>query len=284
MIGESVKDRCVGKVLLEGTLVMAEAILQIRDLVKDFGGVRAVNGCSFQVERGTITGLIGPNGAGKTTAFNMVTGFIRADRGEIVFCDERIDRARPHEIFRKGIARTFQIPRELRLMTVLENLMLVPLGQPGEHLFYSWFRPGLVRAGEQAVYRKAHEVLEFVELVHLRDELAANLSVGQKKLLELARVLMAEPDLILLDEPAAGVNPTLMNKLAGLIRTLRQQGKTFLLIEHNMELVADLCDWVVVMNNGETLVEGKPDDVRRHPDVLEAYLGGTPAVSRALDE
>lgn len=258
---------------------MAEAILEVRDLVKDFGGIRAVNGCSFDVRRGSITGLIGPNGAGKTTAFNMVTGFIRPDRGHVRFKGESIERARPHHIFRKGIARTFQIPRELRLMTVLENLMLVPMDQPGESLWRSWFSPGRVRAGEQAVYETALEVLKFVELIHLRDELAGNLSVGQKKLLELARVLMVEPDLILLDEPAAGVNPTLMNKLSGFVRELRNQGKTFLLIEHNMELVADLCDWVVVMNNGETLVEGTPEEVRSHPDVLEAYLGGTPAVT-----
>lgn len=166
---------------------MAEAILEVRDLVKDFGGIRAVNGCSFDVRRGSITGLIGPNGAGKTTAFNMVTGFIRPDRGHVRFKGESIERARPHHIFRKGIARTFQIPRELRLMTVLENLMLVPMDQPGESLWRSWFSPGRVRAGEQAVYETALEVLKFVELIHLRDELAGNLSVGQKKLLELAR-------------------------------------------------------------------------------------------------
>src|SRR5690554_297120 len=258
---------------------MEQAILEVRDLVKDFGGIRAVNGCSFDVRKGSITGLIGPNGAGKTTAFNMVSGFIRPDRGRVRFKGEYIERARPHEIFRKGIARTFQIPRELRLMTVLENLMLVPMHQPGERLWNAWFSPKRVRDGEEAVYRRALEVLEFVELSHLREELAANLSVGQKKLLELARVLMADPDLILLDEPAAGVNPTLMNKLAGFIRELRDRGKTFLLIEHNMELVADLCDWVIVMNNGETLVEGTPEEVRSHPDVLEAYLGGAPAIA-----
>jgi len=157
--------------------------------------------------------------------------------------------------------------------------MLVLLSLHGESLLRAWFSIGRLRAVEQAVYRKALEVLEFVELIHLRDELAANLSVGQKKLLELARVLMAEPDLILLDEPAAGVNPTLMNKLSGLVRELRDQGKTFLLIEHNMELIADLCDRVVVMNNGETLVEGTPEEVRSHPDVLEAYLGGTPTIT-----
>ncbi|HEY8417397.1 MAG TPA: ABC transporter ATP-binding protein [Limnochordales bacterium] len=263
----------------ERGVAMSQAILEVRNLIKEFGGIRAVDDCSFTVQKGSITGLIGPNGAGKTTAFNMVTGFIRPDRGEVRFRGERIDGLPPHVIFRKGIARTFQIPRELRLMTVLENLMLVPLDQGGEGLWRSWFLPGSVRAEEERIYRRALEVLEFVQLSHLRDELAANLSVGQKKLLELARVLMADPELILLDEPAAGVNPTLMKKLAGYVRTLRDQGKTFLLVEHNMDLIADLCDWVIVMNNGRRLVEGKPEEVRRHPQVLEAYLGGTGAAS-----
>ncbi|MFS8665429.1 MAG: ABC transporter ATP-binding protein [Limnochordales bacterium] len=259
-------------------VAMSQAILEVRNLVKEFGGIRAVDDCSFDVRAGSITGLIGPNGAGKTTAFNMVTGFIRPDKGEIRFRGQRIDHLPPHVIFRQGIARTFQIPRELRLMTVLENLMLVPLHQGGEGLWQSWFLPGRVRVQEEQIYRRAVEVLEFVQLIHLRDELAANLSVGQKKLLELARVLMADPDLILLDEPAAGVNPTLMKKLAGYVRTLRDQGKTFLLVEHNMDLIADLCDWVIVMNNGRPLVEGKPHEVREHPEVLEAYLGGAYAV------
>lgn len=248
--------------------------METNEIVKDFGGIRAVNGCSFSVAEGSITGLIGPNGAGKTTAFNIVTGFIPADSGTISFRGERIDGLAPHSIFEKGIARTFQIPRELRLMTVLENLMIVPGAQAGERFWNAWFRPGSVRRDEAAIARRAREILEFVELIHLENELAANLSVGQKKLLELARVLMADPAMILLDEPTAGVNPTLMNKLAGFIKTLRDEGKTFLLIEHNMELIADLCDTVIVMNNGRQLVEGRPDEVRSHPEVLEAYLGG----------
>lgn len=252
---------------------MARPILHVQDIVKDFGGIRAVDGCTFSVESGSITGLIGPNGAGKTTAFNIVTGFIKADKGTISFRGESMDGLSPHHIFRKGIARTFQIPRELRLMTVLENLMLVPPDQGGERIWNAWFRPGLVRSAERTIARRAREILEFVELVHLQDELAANLSVGQKKLLELARVLMAEPEMILLDEPTAGVNPTLMNKLAGFIKTLRERGMTFLLIEHNMELISDLCDTVIVMNNGRHLVVGPPEEVRNHPEVLEAYLG-----------
>lgn len=253
---------------------MGQPILETNEIVKDFGGIRAVNGCSFSVAEGSITGLIGPNGAGKTTAFNIVTGFIHADSGTISFRGERIDGLAPHSIFEKGIARTFQIPRELRLMTVLENLMIVPGAQSGERFWNAWFRPGSVRRDEALIARRAREILEFVELIHLENELAANLSVGQKKLLELARVLMADPAMILLDEPTAGVNPTLMNKLAGFIKTLRDEGKTFLLIEHNMELIADLCDTVIVMNNGRQLVEGRPDEVRSHPEVLEAYLGG----------
>lgn len=253
---------------------MGQPILETNEIVKDFGGIRAVNGCSFSVAEGSITGLIGPNGAGKTTAFNIVTGFIPADSGTISFRGERIDGLAPHSIFEKGIARTFQIPRELRLMTVLENLMIVPGAQSRERFWNAWFRPGSVRRDEALIARRAREILEFVELIHLENELAANLSVGQKKLLELARVLMADPAMILLDEPTAGVNPTLMNKLAGFIKTLRDEGKTFLLIEHNMELIADLCDTVIVMNNGRQLVEGRPDEVRSHPEVLEAYLGG----------
>lgn len=263
----------MGRIATQRGEGVAQPILHVENIVKDFGGIRAVDGCTFSVAPGSITGLIGPNGAGKTTAFHIVTGFLKADQGTVSFRGEPIDGLLPHQIFRKGIARTFQIPRELRLMTVLENLMLVPLDQVGERFWNAWFRPGLVRSNEGAIARRAREILEFVELIHLENELAANLSVGQKKLLELARVLMADPAMILLDEPTAGVNPTLMNKLAGFIKTLRERGRTFLLIEHNMDLIADLCDTVIVMNNGRQLVVGPPEEVRNHPEVLEAYLG-----------
>ncbi|RIH83805.1 ABC transporter ATP-binding protein [Calidithermus roseus] len=251
-----------------------QPILEVVDLVKDFGGLRAVDGCRLEVRRGTITGLIGPNGAGKTTLFNLVTGFLRPDAGRVLFQGEDITGLPPHQVFRRGLARTFQIPREHRLMSVLENLMLVPPGQLGERFWNTWFRPGLVRAQEEAIRHRALEVLEFVELAQLQDEYAGNLSGGQRKLLELARVLMADPLLVLLDEPGAGVNPTLMRKLASRIEDLQGRGITFLIIEHDMDLVMRLCNPVIVMSEGRRLAEGPPEEIRRDPRVLEAYLGG----------
>src|SRR3990172_7210222 len=179
-------------------------LLEVQRVVKSFDGVRAVNDCSSQVQAGTVTGLIGPNGAGKTTLFNLITGFLRPTSGRIVFRDERIDGLPPHRIFRRGIVRTFQIPRELKQMTVLENLMLVPSDQAGEKLWNPWFLPFRVAREEREIRDKALDILEFVDLWHLRDEYATNLSSGQKKLLELARTLMADPEMILLDEPGAG--------------------------------------------------------------------------------
>ena len=254
---------------------MEDTLLEVRGLVKHFGGLRAVNGCSFQVRRGTITGLIGPNGAGKTTLFNVITGFLTPDAGQILFKGEDITGLPPHLICQRRICRTFQIPREHRGMTVLENLMLVPGGQLGERLWNPWLRPRAVRAQEEQLQRKALEVLEQVQLAHLRDEYAGNLSGGQKKLLELARVMMADPELVLLDEPGAGVNPTLIRQLVEVIRRLREQrGVTFLVIEHDMGLVMSLCDPIIVMSEGALLMEGPPEVVRTDPRVLEAYLGG----------
>ncbi|HEX7003445.1 MAG TPA: ABC transporter ATP-binding protein [Trueperaceae bacterium] len=250
-------------------------LLSVDEVVKSFGGLRAVNGCTLSVGRGTITGLIGPNGAGKTTLFGLITGFHRPDSGRIHFRGRDITGLAPHRIFRHGLCRTFQIPREHGSMTVLENLMLVPPRQAGERLWNPLVRPGLVAQQEREVREKAREVLEFVTLDHLTHEYAANLSGGQKKLLELARTLMADPTLILLDEPAAGVNPTLMEKIAEKIVQLREErGITFLLIEHDMSLVMRLCDPVIVMSQGAKLAEGAPESVRTDPRVLEAYLGG----------
>ena len=250
-------------------------ILEIRDVVKDFEGIRAVNRCSLQVQRGTITGLIGPNGAGKTTLFNLITGFLKCTSGQIFADGKRIDGLAPHNIFHRGIVRTFQIPRELKRMTVLENLLLVPGPQAGERIWNSWIMPWRVTRQEREIEAQAIEVLRFVNLIHLRDEYAGNLSSGQKKLLELARTLMAEPQLVLLDEPGAGVNPTLMNELVEYIRrACEERNLTFLLIEHDMDLVMRLCNPVIVMSNGENICQGTPEEVQRDQHVLQAYLGG----------
>jgi branched-chain amino acid transport system ATP-binding protein len=251
------------------------AILTVDEVTRSFGGLRAVDGCSLSVKEGSITGLIGPNGAGKTTLFNVITGFLKPTSGRIRLRDERIDGLVPHQIFQKGVVRTFQIPRELRSMTVIENLMLVPAGQAGERIWNPWFFPFRVGRQEETNFTKALDVLEFVELAHLRDEFAANLSGGQKKLLELARTLMADPKLILLDEPGAGINRVLMRKLAADIERLRREiGMTFLVIEHDMDLVTQLCDTVIVMSEGKTLAEGSPEQMKSDERVLEAYLGG----------
>jgi branched-chain amino acid transport system ATP-binding protein len=250
-------------------------ILVVEHVTRSFGGVRAVNDCSLEVPQGGITGLIGPNGAGKTTLFNTITGFLKPDSGAILFQGERIDGLPPHSVFHRGLVRTFQIPRELKSMTVLENLMLVPPGQLGEKLWGTWFTPWLVAKQEEANLARAIEVLKFVDLIHLRDEYAGNLSGGQKKLLELARTLMTSPKMVLLDEPAAGVNRTLMRKLAEDIRRIRAElGVTVLLIEHDMDLVTMLCDTLIVMSEGSKLAEGPPDVVKSDQRVLEAYLGG----------
>ncbi len=250
-------------------------LLEVERLVRSFEGVRAVNDCTLEVQPGTITGLIGPNGAGKTTLFNLVTGFLTPTSGRIVFKGERVDGLPPHQIFRRGIVRTFQIPRELKLMTVLENLMLVPAEQAGEKLWNPWFLPFRVARQEREYRDKALDILDFVDLWPLRDEYAANLSSGQKKLLELARTLMADPEMILLDEPGAGVNPTLMRKLVSNIEELCQErGITFFLIEHDMDLVTRLCNPIIVMSNGEKIAEGTSDEIKSDEGVLEAYLGG----------
>ena len=248
-------------------------MLDVRSATKEFGSFRAVDNCSIYVESNTITGLIGPNGAGKTTLFNLIAGELELDQGEVWFKEQRIDTVAESEIVRRGLYRTFQIPRALTKMTALENLMLVPNDQLGERVWNAWFRLGKVRAEEERIHDQAQEILEFLELTHVETELAGNLSVGQQKLLELGRALMSDPDLILLDEPAAGVNPTLMAKIAEKICELQEQGKTFLLIEHDMDLIMELCDKVIVMNKGEHLTDGTPKEVKNNEEVLEAYLG-----------
>ena len=248
-------------------------MLNIHDVRKSFGGIEALRGCSLRVEEGTITGLIGPNGAGKTTLFNVISGIFRPDQGEIAFQGRRIDGLPSFQIARLGLLRTFQISRGLKRMTVFENMMVYPQGQIGENLSQVWFQWAEVKNQEKAFRAKAIKTLEFVNLIDLKDAYAQELSGGQKKLLELARVLMADPKIVLLDEPGAGVNPTLMKDLVARILQLKEEGMTFLLIEHDMDLVLSLCDTVIVMTQGEKLTEGSFDEIRRDARVLEAYLG-----------
>jgi branched-chain amino acid transport system ATP-binding protein len=249
------------------------AMLTTRQLVRTFGSLRAVDGVDLAVGRHTITGLIGPNGAGKTTLFNLIAGTLAPSAGEIRFGDERISGLAPHRIFHKGIARTFQVPRPFPQMTVLENLMLVPLEQAGERFWNNWWRVGAVQREERAARERAMEVLELCALADKAGELAGRLSGGQQKLLELARVLMIEPRLILLDEPAAGVNPKLLDTLIERILLLHRRGITFLVIEHNMDLVMNVCQPIVVMAQGKVIYEGDAAGVRRDARVLDAYLG-----------
>jgi ABC-type branched-subunit amino acid transport system ATPase component len=252
---------------------MSTADLEIRHVAKRFGGNAAVNDCSFSVRQGSITGVIGPNGAGKSTLFNMVGGLLRSDAGEIVFGGQRIDALPAHRIARLGIARTFQTPREILDMTLLENLMLVPENQWGEQLpavVAGWRR---VRAEEDANRAAALEVIRLVELQHQTDAPAGTLSIGQKKLLELARCLLARPKLALLDEPTAGVNPRLIGDLIEAMRQMSRAGVTLLIIEHNMNVVMNLCEHVVVLHQGRVLREGTPAEIQTDRLVQDAYLG-----------
>jgi branched-chain amino acid transport system ATP-binding protein len=249
-------------------------VLTINNISKHFGGIRAVDRCSFEIETGKITGLIGPNGAGKTTLFNIIAGSLRPTAGQILLEGTPVTGLTPHQLFRRGLVRTFQIPRELSRMTVLENLMLVPSEQLGENLWASWWRWRQVQRQERKIREQADAVLEQLNLTHVRHELAANLSGGQKKLLELGRTLMIEPRVILLDEPGAGVNRTLLSQLTQLIQQLnRERGYTFCIIEHDLDLVSDLCDHVVVMAEGKVITQGQMNEIRRNPYVQEAYLG-----------
>lgn len=250
-------------------------MLSIENLNKHFGGVHAVRDCSLKIAEGTITGLIGPNGAGKTTLFNMIAGELKPTSGRIVYDGEDIAGLPTHQMFHRGIVRTFQIPHEFAKMTVLENLMVVPPAQPGEHIFNNWIARARVREREEQVRDRAEEALRFLSISHLRDERAGNLSGGQKKLLELGRTMMTDAKLVLLDEPGAGVNPTLINKIRDMIAELREsRGYTFCVIEHDMDLIESLCDPIIVLAEGQVLTEGSMDEVRNNEAVLDAYLGG----------
>jgi neutral amino acid transport system ATP-binding protein len=249
-------------------------ILEVEGVVKRFGGILAVDGATFDVQEGSVTALIGPNGAGKTTLFNVITGFYRADRGSIRFEGREIVRRPPYVIARLGMVRTFQITKALARMPVIDNMTLAAPNQPGEHLLNLMVRPGASRRREREVRDRAGELLEIFQLERLRDEYAGVLSGGQRKLLEFARALMAEPKMLLLDEPMAGINPTLGARLLGHMHTLREQrGMTFFFVEHDMEVVMGISDEVVVMAEGRVVVQGPPEEVRRDARVIDAYLG-----------
>jgi branched-chain amino acid transport system ATP-binding protein len=251
----------------------APPIIETRDLVRHFGGLRAVDGLSLTLRRGEMVGLIGPNGAGKTTLFNLIAGSLTPSAGKIIISGREVSRAGPEKRIGLGVGRTFQIPRPFPEMTVLENVLTGRQMQAGERIWMNFVRPGRVAAEERAAVDKARSLIEFVALSRLEGAPARALSGGQRKLLELARVLMADPAAILLDEPAAGVNPALLELIIERVSALNARGATILLIEHNMDMVARLCRRVIVMAAGRRLTEGAPAEVAREPAVIAAYLG-----------
>lgn len=244
---------------------MQATILRTEALSRSFGGIKAVCDCSIAVREGSVTGLIGPNGSGKTTLFNLITGIYKSDEGEVYLKNERITKLEPNQICQRGMSRTFQITRLFWNLSVLEN-MIVPIRHP--HL-RALFGPGMFRYEEE----RAMELLDLVGLVHLKDQPASKLSFGQQKLLEFAAVLMAEPDIVLLDEPAGGVNPSMIRFIMDLILELNQKGVTFLVVEHNMGVVMELCDHILVLDQGQKIAEGPPEVIQSNPAVLDAYLG-----------
>ncbi len=249
-------------------------MIKVENLHKHFGGFHAVDGASLEIATGSITGLIGPNGAGKSTLFNVIAGVHKPTSGRVTMDGEDITGLAPHELFHKGLLRTFQIAHEFPSMTVRENLMMVPGGQTGETLWNVWTRRAQIAEDETALLKKADEVLDFLTISHLRDERAGNLSGGQKKLLELGRTMMVEAKIVFLDEVGAGVNRTLLNTIGdAIVRLNRERGYTFCVIEHDMDFIGRLCDPVIVMAEGKVLAQGAPDTIMQNEAVIEAYLG-----------
>jgi len=249
-------------------------MIQVEGVSKYFGGVHAVENCTLEIAQGSITGLIGPNGAGKTTLFNIIAGLFPPTSGRITLDGEDVTGLTPHELFHKGLLRTFQIAHEFSTMTVLENLMMVPDRQHGETLINSWIARGKVREQEKIIRAKAEEVIDFLKITHLTHERAGNLSGGQKKLLELGRTMMVDAKMVLLDEVGAGVNRTLLAEIGDAIVKLNQErGYTFCMIEHDMDFISRLCDPVIVMAEGTVLAQGTATEVRANETVIEAYLG-----------
>jgi branched-chain amino acid transport system ATP-binding protein len=249
-------------------------MIVVEDIHKHFGGFRAVDGASLKIADGSITGLIGPNGAGKTTLFNVIAGLLKPTSGRVTMAGEDITGLPPHELFHKGLLRTFQIAHEFHSMTVRENLMMVPGGQSGEVLWNAWFHRGKIAEEERDLRNKADEVLDFLTISHLADEKAGNLSGGQKKLLELGRTMMVDAKIVFLDEVGAGVNRTLLMTIAdAILRLNRERGYTFVVIEHDMDFIEKLCDPVICMAEGKVLAEGTLAEIKANEQVIEAYLG-----------
>ncbi|TWI32949.1 ABC transporter ATP-binding protein [Paracoccus sulfuroxidans] len=249
-------------------------MIQVKDLHKSFGGFKAVQGASIEIETGSITGLIGPNGAGKSTLFNVIAGVLPPTSGTVLMDGEDITGLPPHELFKKGLLRTFQLAHEFSSLTVRENLMMVPDMQAGETLWNTWFRRGRIREQEREIRKKADEVLEFLTISHVADEKAGNLSGGQKKLLELGRTMMVDAKIVFLDEVGAGVNRTLLGTIGdAIIRLNKERGYTFCVIEHDMDFIGRICDPVIVMAAGQVLAKGSAAHIMQNEDVIEAYLG-----------
>ena len=249
-------------------------MIKVENLHRHFGRFHAVDGASLEIREGSITGLVGPNGAGKTTLFNVIAGVLPPTSGQVTMAGEEITGMSPHELFHKGLLRTFQIAHEFSSMTVRENLMMVPGGQSGETLWNTWFGRKRIADEERALQAKADEVLEFLTVDHLRNEKAGNLSGGQKKLLELGRTMMVGARIVFLDEVGAGVNRTLLNTIGdAIVRLNQERGYTFCMIEHDMEFIGRLCDPVIVMAEGRVLAEGTIDEIKANEQVIEAYLG-----------
>jgi branched-chain amino acid transport system ATP-binding protein len=249
-------------------------MIVVEDLHKHFGGFHAVDGASLSIAPGSITGLIGPNGAGKTTLFNVIAGVHKPTSGRVMMDGEDITGLSPHELFHKGLLRTFQIAHEFHSMTVLENLMMVPAGQSGEQLWNTWFGRKRIAEEERALAAKADEVLDFLTIDHLRNEKAGNLSGGQKKLLELGRTMMVDAKIVFLDEVGAGVNRTLLNTIGdAIVRLNKERNYTFVVIEHDMDFIGRICDPVICMAEGKVLAEGTLDEIKANEHVIEAYLG-----------
>lgn len=249
-------------------------MISVHDLHKHFGGFRAVNGASIEIAKGSITGLIGPNGAGKSTLFNVIAGVYQPTSGKVMMDGEDITGLPPHDLFHKGLLRTFQIAHEFSSMTVRENLMMVPAPQSGETLWNTWFHRARIRGEEQALAKKADEVLDFLTISHLTHEKAGNLSGGQKKLLELGRTMMVDAKIVFLDEVGAGVNRTLLNTIGdAIVRLNKERGYTFCVIEHDMDFIGRLCNPVIVMAEGKVLAHGSADSIMKNEAVIEAYLG-----------